>query len=157
VSPAAAAVVAALTARGQTVAVAESLTGGLLGAALTDVAGASAVFRGGVTAYATSVKAELLGVPAELLQEVGAVDPEVALGMADGGRRLLRADWGLSTTGVAGPTPQDGKPVGTVFVGCVGPEGSVVRQLALDGDRAQIRLETVTAALALLLGELRTG
>ncbi|BEP16444.1 CinA family protein [Acidothermaceae bacterium B102] len=150
----AAGVVATLLARGETVGVAESLTGGLLGAAFTDVPGASAVFRGGVTAYATELKGELLGVPAALIAEVGAVDPRVATGMAEGVRRLLRTDWGLSTTGVAGPTPQDGSPVGAVFLGCVGPGGSVVRQLALDGDRRAIRRQSVVAALALLAEQL---
>lgn len=149
-TPAAAAVVAALTARGETLAVAESLTGGLLGAAVTEVPGASVVFRGGVTAYATELKGELLGVPADLLALVGAVDARVADGMAEGVRRLLRADWGLSTTGVAGPSPQDGSPVGTVFVGCAGPDGTVVRRLALSGDRDSIRRESVLAALSLL-------
>ena len=146
----AAEVVAVLTARGQTLAVAESLTGGLLGAAVTEVAGASVVFRGGVTAYATELKGELLGVPADLLADVGAVDARVAIGMAEGVARLLRADWGLSTTGVAGPTPQDGSPVGTVYVGCSGPGGTVVERLALDGDRSEIRRQSVIAALGLL-------
>lgn len=150
----AAGVVATLLARGQTVGVAESLTGGLLGAAFADVPGASAVFRGGVTAYATELKAELLGVPAGLLAECGAVDPRVATGMAEGVSRLLKSDWGLSTTGVAGPTPQDGSPVGTVFIGCAGPGGSVVRQLALDGDRGAIRRLSVLAALVLLAEQL---
>jgi nicotinamide-nucleotide amidase len=144
-------VVARLGAAGWTLAVAESLTGGLLGGAVTAVPGASVVFRGGVTAYATPLKAQLLGVPAELLAEAGAVDPRVALGMAEGVRRLMAADWGLSTTGVAGPTPQDGHPVGTVFIGCAGPDGSVSRQLSLTGDRAQIRGASVAGALDLLL------
>ncbi len=147
-------VVTSLTASGQTVAVAESLTGGLLGAALTDVAGASAVFPGGLTAYATPIKAELLEVPAELLAEAGAVDARVAIGMAEGARRLFAADWGLATTGVAGPTPQDGNPVGTVFVACAGPDGSFVERLELAGDRSVIRHDTVIAALELLLTHL---
>lgn len=144
-------VVARLAATGLTLAVAESLTGGLLGAAVTEVPGASAVFRGGITAYATPLKAQLLGVPAELLAEAGAVDARVAVGMAEGVRRLMAADWGLSTTGVAGPTPQDGQPVGTVFVGCAGPAGSVSRRLSLTGDRDEIRRASVAGALALLL------
>lgn len=135
-------------------AVAESLTGGLLGAALTDVPGASAVFRGGVTAYATELKAELVGVPAALLAEAGPVDPRVAAAMAEGVRRLMTADWGLSATGVAGPAPQDGKPVGMVFLGCSGPGVAVVRRLALGGDRHRIRHASVQAALDLLWGEL---
>jgi nicotinamide-nucleotide amidase len=146
----AAGLVASLAARGQTVAVAESLTGGLLGAAFVEVPGASAVFRGAVTAYATELKASLLGVPADLLATVGAVDERVAAGMAEGVRRLLVSDWALGITGVAGPTQQDGHPVGTVFIGCAGPSGTVVRELALSGDRSQIRGAAVAAALALL-------
>ncbi|MGK5639808.1 CinA family protein [Streptomyces sp. URMC 126] len=146
---------AALVARGRTVAVAESLTGGLTAAALTAVPGASRVVRGGVTAYATEVKREVLGVDGGLLAERGAVDPDVALGMARGVRTLLAADWGLATTGVAGPDPQDGRPVGTVFVAAAGPDGTcAVRELALDGGREAIRTETVRAVLGLLLDEL---
>ena len=108
--------------RGLTVAVAESLTGGQLAAAFTAVPGASAVFRGSVTAYATDLKASILGVDCALLAEVGAVHPEVARGMAQGVRRVCGADLGLATTGVAGPDPQDGKPVGTVYVAVAGQE-----------------------------------
>ncbi|WP_171162749.1 CinA family protein [Streptomyces sp. I05A-00742] len=146
---------AALVARGRTLAVAESLTGGLVAAALTAVPGASRAVRGAVTAYATDVKRDVLGVDARLLAERGAVDPEVARQMAGGVRALLAADWGLATTGVAGPDPQDGKPVGTVFVAAAGPDGTcAVRELALDGGREPIRTETVRAVLALLLDEL---
>jgi nicotinamide-nucleotide amidase len=153
----AAELVARLAGRGETLAVAESLTGGLLGATITEVPGASVVFRGGVTAYATEVKGELLGVPPDLLAEVGAVDARVATGMAEGVRWLLQASWALSTTGVAGPTPQDGSPVGTVFVGCAGPDGTVVRHLELVGDRDEIRRQSVVAALSLLLEQLAGG
>ncbi|GAA2711884.1 MULTISPECIES: nicotinamide-nucleotide amidohydrolase family protein [Streptomyces] len=151
----AAAVLAALEARGQTVAAAESLTGGLVVAELTAVAGASRSVRGSVTAYATDVKRDVLGVDGELLRARGAVDAEVARSMAEGVRRLLAADWGIATTGVAGPDAQDGKAVGTVFVAAVGPRGSGdVRELSLNGDRAGIRRESVRAVLALLLREL---
>jgi nicotinamide-nucleotide amidase len=109
-------VLAAAGERGLTIAAAESLTGGQLAAAFTSVPGASAVFRGSVTAYATDLKASVLGVDADLLAEVGAVHAEVARRMAQGVRRVCRADLGLATTGVAGPDPQDGRPVGTVFV-----------------------------------------
>ncbi|MGH6654195.1 MAG: CinA family protein [Actinocrinis sp.] len=104
-----------------TVAVAESLTGGQLAAAITAVPGASAVFRGSVTAYATDLKASVLGVDAALLGAHGAVHHEVARQMAEGVRRVCRADLGIATTGVAGPEPQDGHPVGTVFVAVAGP------------------------------------
>lgn len=142
--------------RGGTLAVAESLTGGLLAAELTGVPGASRTFRGSVTAYATAIKQELLGVDGALLAERGAVDAQVAREMAEGVRRRLGADWGAATTGVAGPDPQDGQPVGTVFVAVAGPAGvAEVAALALAGDRAAIRRASVTAVLDLLGEHLR--
>ncbi|MCA1217477.1 CinA family protein [Streptomyces sp. 8L] len=144
-----------LTALGATLAVAESLTGGLVAAELTAVPGASRAFRGSVTAYATELKRDVLGVDGTLLAERGAVDPDVARAMAAGARRVLGADWGASTTGVAGPDPQDGQPVGTVYVAVSGPGGEdKVRALRLNGGRADIRKESVRSVLALLLGEL---
>ncbi|MEW2260482.1 CinA family protein [Streptomyces sp. NPDC047869] len=151
-----------LTVRGESLAVAESLTGGLVAAEVTAVPGASKVFRGSVTAYATELKRELLGVDATLLAERGAVDPQVAAEMAAGVRKALGADWGLATTGVAGPDPQDGQAVGTVFVAVDGPfsalpgsaGGGKVEALRLNGDRAEIRMESVRSVLALLLKEL---
>ncbi|MFH8366489.1 CinA family protein [Streptomyces sp. NPDC018031] len=144
-----------LVERGQTVAVAESLTGGLVAAELTAVPGASRSFRGSVTAYATEVKREVLGVDGALLAERGAVDPEVARQMARGVRRLLGADWGVATTGVAGPTGQDGRPVGTVFTAVSGPGGvHGTASLRLGGDRGEIRASSAIAALELLLNEL---
>ncbi len=110
-----------LAARGETVATAESLTGGLLAATIVDVPGASAVFRGGLVVYATDLKATLGGVPVDLLAERGPVDPDVAAALAAGARERCGATWGLATTGVAGPTPQDGIAVGTVFVAVAGP------------------------------------
>ena len=151
---AAADLVARLTAAGQTVAVAESLTGGLVSAAFTDVAGASVVVRGGVTAYATELKAQVLGVDEVLLARVGAVDAEVAEQMASGVRSLMGATYGLATTGVAGPDPADGKPVGMVYVAVVGSGSSRVKALDLSGDRAGIRAQSVLAVLALLAEEL---
>lgn len=148
-------VVAALRAAGLTVATAESLTGGLVCGALTDVPGASAVVRGGVVAYATPVKASVLGVDPDLLARVGAVDADVAGQLAEGARRVLGADVGVATTGVAGPDPADGLPVGTVFVGVSGPWGTAVERHALTGDRHTIRLASVSAALDLLVRGLR--
>ena len=139
-----------LTHRGLTVAIAESLTGGLLCASLTEVPGASAVIRGGVVAYATELKASMLGVPHELLDTVGAVDADVALEMAAGVASELGADIGISTTGVAGPEPQDGKAVGTVFIACVWGKKRVVEELSLSGTRNEIRSLTVHAALRML-------
>ena len=151
----AARVLGLLAERGGTLAVAESLTGGLVAAELTGVPGASKTFRGSVTAYATALKEQLLGVDGALLAERGAVDPEVALQMAAGVRVRLGADWGIATTGVAGPDPQDGQPVGTVYVAVVGPVGTgKVASLRLNGDRAEIRRESVRSVLELLSGEL---
>jgi nicotinamide-nucleotide amidase len=147
--------IALLIADGQTVAVAESLTGGLLAAALTGIAGASAAFRGGVVAYATDLKSALLGVPAELLDRRGAVDPDVAVAMAQGAQRRLAATVGVSTTGVAGPDPADGQPVGTVHIAVCGRGPTVRRALALPGRRPEIRMATVECALGLLIGTLR--
>ncbi|CAG6392961.1 nicotinamide-nucleotide amidohydrolase family protein [Streptomyces cocklensis] len=141
--------------RGGTLAVAESLTGGLLAAELTGVPGASRSFRGSVTAYATALKQELLGVDGLLLAERGAVDAQVAREMAGGVRRRLGADWGAATTGVAGPDPQDGQSVGTVFVAVAGPGGvDEVAALQLSGDRTAIRRASVAAVLDLLVEQL---
>lgn len=150
----AATVVEALRRAGRTVAVAESLTGGLLAATLVDVPGASRVLRGAVVAYATDLKHELLGVDADLLRRCGAVDGEVAEQMAGGVRRRLGADYGVATTGVAGPDAQGGHAPGTVYVAVAGPEadprGPLQRRLHLPGDRAQVRRGAVRAALAAL-------
>jgi nicotinamide-nucleotide amidase len=144
-------VLARLRSRGETLAVAESLTGGLLAATLVDVPGASAVLRGGLVVYATDLKVTLAGVPAELVAERGPVDPDVAVALAVGARKRCEADWAAATTGVAGPEPQDGRPVGLVYVGVAGPGGAVsVRELHLSGDRAAIRAGAVHAALELL-------
>ncbi|OLB79582.1 MAG: competence protein [Actinobacteria bacterium 13_2_20CM_2_71_6] len=147
----AAAVLDVLRARGQTLAVAESLTGGLLAATIVDVPGASLAFRGGLVVYATDLKATLAGVPPELLAAHGPVDPDVAAALARGARLRCAADWGLSTTGVAGPDPQGDHPVGTVYLGLAGPDGvGTVRRLNLTGDRANIRRAAVAHALELL-------
>ena len=149
-----------LAAEGRTLAVAESLTGGLLADAFVQVPGASAVLLGAVVAYATPVKHTLLGVDADLLERVGAVDPEVARSMADGVRRALavggrRADVGVATTGVAGPGGQDGKPPGTVWVGVAVGDRLVARGATLPGDRAAVRRGAVQLALETLSDVLR--
>jgi len=149
------AVLEMLIARGETLAVAESLTGGLLAAALTGVPGASAVFRGGVVAYATDLKAVLLDVPSGLLDRHGAVHPAVAAAMAEGARRRLAAAVGAATTGVAGPDPADGQPAGTVYIAVSAGGGTTTRGLALGGDRCQIRAATVSQSLSLLISVLR--
>ena len=152
---AAAELVALLTARGLTIAVAESLTGGLLVAELVRVPGASAVLIGGVVAYNTAIKHSVLGVDADLLARRGAVDPEVARQMAVGVRTALSvgnrpADIGISTTGVAGPDPQDGKPVGTVYLGFAIGNEVFDAALALTGDRNGIRSAVVSESLTRL-------
>jgi nicotinamide-nucleotide amidase len=158
----AAALVAALTSRGLTIAVAESLTGGLLAAELVRIPGASAVLCGGVVAYQTPLKHSLLGVDSTLLAEHGAVHPDVARQMATGVRLALAvdgrpADIGVATTGVAGPMPQDGQPVGTVYIGVAFGAAVQARALRLDGDRAEIRARTVEAALEAVCQLLEIG
>jgi nicotinamide-nucleotide amidase len=148
-------VIELLIARGETIATAESLTGGLVAAALTSVPGSSAAVRGGIVSYATDVKASLLGVPADLLEHHGAVHGAVAAAMAQGARDRLGATVGVATTGVAGPDPAEGKPVGMVFVAAAGPGGEACRELALTGDREAIRAATVESVLGLLLGALQ--
>ena len=138
-----------LTAAGETVACAESLTGGLVAAALADVPGASVALRGAVVAYAADLKVTLMGVPAALIERVGTVHPEVAVALADGARDRLGATWGLSTTGVAGPGPAEGKPAGTVYVAVAGPSGTVARELRLKGSRTEVRRDTVSGVLRL--------
>ncbi|GAB3448192.1 hypothetical protein GCM10027517_33000 [Phycicoccus ginsengisoli] len=146
----AAEVVAALRSAHLTVGTAESLTGGLVCGALTDVPGASATVRGAVVAYATDLKAAVLGVDAELLARGGAVQPEVAEQMARGVRTVLGVDVGVATTGVAGPDPQDGQPVGTVYVAVASGTRTLVRRLDLPGDRAAVRTGSVAGVLGLL-------
>jgi len=172
---AAEAVVAALRDRSQTLATAESLTGGLVGATLTAVPGASEVYRGGLIVYATELKAELARVSPQTLAADGPVAASTAAQLARGAADVCGADWGLATTGVAGPDPQDGHPVGQVYVAVAGPpsdaslleelEGSPegdaagvrVRELSLAGDRAAIRDQTTRAVLQLLLDRLQVG
>jgi nicotinamide-nucleotide amidase len=144
---------AELTELDATVAVAESLTGGALTAALTATPGASGTVRGGLVVYATDLKSSLAGVPDPLLAERGAVDRDVALALARGVRERLSATYGLGITGVAGPTEQDGKPVGTVFIGLVGPGVESLAERDLVGDRAAVRAAAVDAAVDLLKRE----
>jgi nicotinamide-nucleotide amidase len=155
----AAALIRDLTARDLTIASAESLTGGLLAAALVDVPGASLVFNGGVVAYATPLKDTILGVDEDLLAERGAVDADVARQMADRVRRVCAvdgrpADLGVATTGVAGPDPQDGRAPGTVFIGVAMGDQVDVIALELSGDRAAIRSAAVGAAIDAALARL---
>ncbi|MEB3366986.1 CinA family protein [Saccharopolyspora mangrovi] len=141
--------------RSETVATAESLTAGLVSAALTEVPGSSAVVRGGLVVYATDLKERLAGVDPQLLAEHGAVHPDVAAQLAVGASRRCGADWGVGLTGVAGPDPQDGVAPGTVHLGFSGPQDSQVRSVVLDGDRHAVRAAAVRVALEHFAGMLR--
>lgn len=143
-------VVHSLHERHETLATVESLTGGALANAVVEIAGVSGIYRGGLVVYATELKSRLAGVPGELLDARGPVDPDVAAALAEGGRDRCDADWALATTGVAGPEPQDGKPVGLVYVAAAGPGGTTVRRLDLAGNRDEIRGAAVIGALRLL-------
>ena len=145
-------VLESLAERGETLATAESLTGGMLAARLTDVPGASRSFVGGVVSYATRVKVALLDVPEDLVAQHGVISRECALAMAHGVRARLDATWGAATTGVAGPDEQEGQPVGTVWVAVAGPDRSEALRLTLDGDRAAVRHASCDAALSVLGG-----
>jgi nicotinamide-nucleotide amidase len=148
----AASVLAELRRRGETLASAESLTGGMIGALLTEIPGASDSYLGGVISYATRLKGTLAGVDRATLTELGPVAGRTAAEMARGVAELCNTDWGLAATGVAGPDDQHGHPVGQVFVAVSHDAGALsrVEELSLDGDRAAIRRQAASAALALL-------
>jgi nicotinamide-nucleotide amidase len=145
-------VLQSLKGRAETVATAESLTGGLLGGLLTDLPGSSDSYVGGVISYATRLKSTLAGVDPATLEKVGPVAEETAAEMASGVCRRCQADWGLATTGVAGPDPQDGHPVGEVYVAVAHPASGLVRvdALSLAGDRTTIRSKAAAHAVLLL-------
>ena len=145
-------VIAALKARGLTLAAAESCTGGLTAKRLTDVPGASAVFLGGVVSYTNGVKERALGVPHDMLEEYGAVSAPVARAMAEGARRATTADLAVSVTGVAGPERDErGNAVGTVFIGFSTPEETVAERFDFgEKSRAEIRALSAEEALKLL-------
>ena len=143
--------VALLKAQGLTCATAESCTGGGVGSAITAVSGSSAVFAGGVISYSNEVKRDVLGVPADILQNVGAVSPETAAQMAAGARRLLKTDLAVSLTGIAGPDGgSEEKPVGLVWFGLATKDGVRTEKCIFRGDRAQVRAQAVTHALGML-------
>ena len=138
--------------QGKTLVTAESITGGGIGAALTAVSGASSVYKGGVISYCDEVKRNVLGVPEEILQRYGAVSAWTAGHMASGVRKLLKADYAVSVTGLAGPAGDEfGHPVGTVFIGFESQSKALVKQCYFTGDRASIRNQTIEAALQLIL------
>lgn len=149
-----AAICAILESRRESVSVAESLTGGLLAASFVAVPGASAVFRGGIVAYATELKKHLLHVSAALLDARGPVDPDVAQAMAGNVRELCGATWGVATTGVAGPADQDGNPPGECYVAVANRSDSWVQHMRIEGSRAEVRDRAVNGALSLLAAHL---
>lgn len=130
-----------------TLAVAESITGGMLGGAITSVAGSSDVFIGGIVAYNVRIKSELLAVAPELIAAHGVVSREVAIAMAAGVQRRLGSDWAIATTGVAGPGPSGGVAAGTVWIAIAGPEGATAEPLVLPGDREAVRMAAIDRAL----------
>ena len=142
------ALVADLTVRRETVATAESLTAGLLAATLAGVPGASVVLRGGLVTYTVDAKVELAGVAPELLDDVGPVAEPTARALAVGAMHRCGTTLGVGLTGVAGPEPHGGHPVGTVFLGLAGPVATDVVELTLHGSRWDIRLAAVQAAIS---------
>ncbi|MGL4306053.1 MAG: CinA family protein [Mycobacteriaceae bacterium] len=147
VGSAAVRLVSLLASRNQTVSTAESLTAGLLSATIAGVPGASKVLRGGLVVYATDLKSVLAGVDGAVLNKVGPVAAEIAIQLAQGARDRCGSTWGLSLTGVAGPTPQDGHDVGTVFLGIAGKNFCQSLELKLRGSRWDIRRACVERAI----------
>ncbi len=141
-------VVKQLSKKGKTVAVAESITGGGLGAAITDVAGSSEIFLGGAITYSDVSKTKLLEVPKRLITKHTAVSEEVAKAMAEGARNLFKADYAISTTGVAGPGKAYGKSAGTVWIAIASKKETIAVELSIAGDRATVRKSTIESALA---------
>jgi len=138
--------------KGKSLVTAESLTGGGIGAALTAVSGSSAVYKGGIISYTNEVKHRILGVPAETLEQYGAVSEPVAGAMAEGARKLLEADVSVSVTGLAGPGGDEyGNPVGTVFIGYCDASVTEVKRFLFSGDREAVRQQTAEEALKLVL------
>ena len=137
---------------GKKLATAESLTGGGIGQAITSVSGASAVFAGGIISYTNEVKHKVLGVPVEFLDTLGPVSAPVARAMAQGARKVIGADVAVAVTGLAGPDGDEfGNPVGTVFIGYADGHTAFAREYHFVGDRAEVREQTIEAALALIL------
>ena len=137
---------------GKTLATAESCTGGMIGATLTAIPGSSTVYKGGVISYTNQVKHDLLDVPMEVLDGVGAVSAPVAEAMASGARKALKADVAVSVTGLAGPGGDEyGNPVGTVYIGYADKERCIAKPFLFSGDRDQVRCQAAEAALQMIL------
>lgn len=140
--------------RGKTLATAESCTGGGIGAALTAVPGSSAVYKGGIISYTNVAKENLLGVPAEMLTQFGAVSQPVAQAMAEGARKALQSDIAVSVTGLAGPGGDEyGNPVGTVFIGYADAKKSYAKEYHFIGNREEVRNQATCAVLQIILEE----
>jgi len=142
--------------QGKTLATAESLTGGSIGAALTAVSGSSAVFKGGIISYCNEIKHHVLGVDQNLLDTIGAVSAPVAEAMAEGARKMLNADIAVSATGLAGPGGDEfGNPVGTVYIGYSDNQTTFAREFRFSGSREDVRKQSVEAALTIILEQNR--
>lgn len=148
-------IVSTLTARKETLSVAESLTGGALTSAIVDVSGASHILKGSIIAYSIDIKVRELSVPQDLIERDGAVSEEVALKMAEGIRSRMATTWSIASTGVAGPGAHHGIPAGTVWLAFVGPTIEETVKLALDGDRSAVRRGAVESALGVFARILR--
>ena len=148
-------IAAALRAEGATLSTAESCTGGLIGHLITNLSGSSEWYVGGAISYSNDLKKQVLGVPAEMLDEHGAVSREVAIAMAEGARRAFGTDYALSVTGIAGPGGgSDGKPVGLTYIGLAGPDGTRVERYVWQGNREENKRSSAHAALSLLAAQL---
>jgi nicotinamide-nucleotide amidase len=141
-------IIRALNDRGHTLSIAESVTGGLVAAAITEIPGASKVFSGSIVAYSALAKREELDIPQELLNQYSLVSPEVAFAMAKGVQGRFETDWAISTTGAAGPDPLDGAPVGLICCAIIGPDTVLELAIELNGSREEIRRGAVTALLS---------
>lgn len=148
-------IVSTLTARNETLSIAESLTGGALTSAIVDVSGASHILKGSIIAYSIDIKVRELSVPQDLIERDGAVSEEVALKMAEGIRSRMATTWSIASTGVAGPGAHHGIPAGTVWLAFVGPTIEETVKLALDGDRSAVRRGAVESALGVFARILR--
>ena len=143
---------------GKTLVTAESLTGGGIGAALTDIPGSSAVYKGGIICYTDWVKEQILGVSGDVLKFWGAVSPYTAEAMARGARKLLQADVAVAVTGLAGPDGDDfGNPVGTVYIGYSDSHGAFAKHFQFPGNREQVREQTILAALKIVLEQVKSS
>lgn len=151
----AAALVALLKEKNLTISTAESLTAGLVSSAISEVSGASAVFKGGVSTYLNETKVSLLGVSEQAIANFGAVSAEVAQQMAQRVRTKLQTDCAIATTGIAGPDSLEGKAVGLVYLGFCDDNRLVVKELNLSGDRAQIRQQSAELAIDFALTNLQ--